>query len=197
MQAIQYDRYYWQNDRVRLRAMRAEDWEAHYLSRYDSPARVLLQYEQELPPTESEARQFAEQYADFNPQSGRLMFVIENLEGEAVGSFNLNSIDERNGTFHIGMQIGREHRGQGYGTAAMRILLAYAFFERRLNKFHVHCLETNAASIAMMKKLGCVQEGMQREEVYTGGRYLDIVLFGLTKADFITNERELYGKTYG
>ncbi|MFK7697763.1 GNAT family N-acetyltransferase [Paenibacillus sp. HJGM_3] len=64
------------------------------------------------------------------------MFTIESLDGENVGGINLNSIDERNGTFSIGIRIDRDHRGKGYGTRAVHILLRFAFFERRLNKFN-------------------------------------------------------------
>lgn len=64
------------------------------------------------------------------------MFTIETFDGTNVGSANINSIDEKNGTFSIGMQIGMAFRGKGYGTTAMKILLDYAFNERRLNKFN-------------------------------------------------------------
>ena len=106
------------------------------------------------------------------------MFTIETLDGQAVGALNLSSIDERNGTFHVGMQIDVGQRSKGYGTAAMRILLGYAFFERRLNKFNCFILEGNVACATMLKKLGCVQEGVRRQMIYTNGRYMDEILFG-------------------
>ncbi|WP_256721809.1 GNAT family N-acetyltransferase [Paenibacillus odorifer] len=62
------------------------------------------------------------------------MFTIENLNGEYVGGVNLNSIDEKNGTFSIGVQVDRDHRGKGYGTRAINILLKYAFLELRLKQ---------------------------------------------------------------
>lgn len=193
MKEIRYNTYYWQDGLVRLRAMKPEDWEDAYYNQFDSEARLLLQYEIELPPTVAECRSKTEKFADFNRHEGRLMFSVENLQGELVGGLNISTMDERNGTFHIGIQIGRDYRGKGYGTAAMRILLRYGFLERRLNKFHVSCLDTNVASITMMKKLGCVQEGIQRQEVYTGGRYHDIVLFGLTKDEFMASEKRAGG----
>ena len=189
MQPICYDNYYWQNDLVRLRAIRTEDWERAYYNLFDSAARRLLQSEIELPPVPETVQQANQKWVAFDPGSGRLMFTIETLDGTAVGAFNLNSIDERNGTFHIGMQIDVGQRGKGYGTAAMRILLRYAFCERRLNKYNCYCLEGNAASMAMLKKLGCKQEGVQRQSTYTDGRYLDHILFGLTKEDFLANEK--------
>ncbi len=117
------------------------------------------------------------------------MFTIENLNGESIGGINLNSIDERNGTFSIGIVIEKPYRGKGYGTKAMKILLKYAFFERRLNKFNDSVLEGNEGSAKMMKKLGCVQEGVRRQAVYINGQYLDFILFGLTKDEFIEKQK--------
>lgn len=112
------------------------------------------------------------------------MFTIENLNGENVGGINLNSINERNGTFSIGIQIDRDHRSKGYGTRAVHILLKYAFFERRLNKFNDYVLEGNVASATMLRKVGCIQEGGRRQVFYTNGQYLNTILFGLTKEEY-------------
>lgn len=189
MKQINYQNYFWQNELVRLRAIQANDWEAHYYNRFDTPARRLLDYEVELPPTIVEANDVIEKFINFKPGTGRLMFTIENLDGENVGALNLNSIDEKNGTFSIGMQIDRDHRGKGYGTAAMRILLRYAFFERRLNKYYGSVLEGNIASATMLKKLGCIEEGRRRQMVYTDGKYHDEILFGLTRDEFELSEK--------
>ncbi|GIP37882.1 SPBc2 prophage-derived uncharacterized N-acetyltransferase YokL [Paenibacillus sp. J31TS4] len=183
MQNIDYSNYFWQDEVIRLRAIQPEDWENHYRNRFDTPARRLLEYAVELPPTISEAKAFAERFSEFS--SNRLMFTIENLNGENVGGVNLNSIDERNGTFSIGIQIDRNYRGNGYGTRAIHILLKYAFFERRLNKFNNSVLEGNVASAAMLRKVGCVQEGVRRQVVYTNGRYYNSILYGLTKDEYV------------
>lgn len=187
---MDYSNYYWQNELVRLRAMLPEDWNLHYEDLYDSTARRRLQYEIELPPTELHNKQDTELFSNFDPKSGRLMFIIETLDGKPIGAFNLNSINERNGTFSIGMQITGTERSKGYGTAAMRILLDYAFNERRLNKYYGSVIEDNIASATMLKKLGCVQEGIRRQHIFTSGRYYDVVLYGLTKNEF----NQLYRK---
>lgn len=189
MKKINYDNYYWQNELVRLRSFEEEDWEGHYFNRYDTPARRLLNYEVELPPTIEEAKNMIEHFIHFKPGTGRLMFTIENLEGENVGGINLNSIDEKNGTFSIGMQIDRDHRGKGYGTAAMSILLDYAFFERRLNKYYGSVIEGNVGSSRMLGKFGCNEEGRRSQMVYTDGEYHDEILFGITKLEYQKRNR--------
>ncbi|NUU79771.1 GNAT family N-acetyltransferase [Paenibacillus xylanilyticus] len=185
MREIDYTDYYWQDKKVRLRAIQEEDWESCYVSDFDTPARILLECAIELPPTMSGAKKFVEGNANFSSTNGRIMFTIENLDGDSVGGINLNSIDERNGTFSIGIVIDKEYRGMGYGTSAMKILLKYAFLERRLHKFNDYVLEGNEGSAKMMRKLGCVQEGVRRQVVYINGKHLDFILFGLTKDEFI------------
>lgn len=189
MRKINYDNYFWQEKNVRLRAVQPKDGEAHYYNRFDTPGRLLVNYEVELPPTQKEADEFVDKFKDFEPSTRRIMFTIENLDGVNVGGLNLNSIDERNGTFSIGIQMDRDHRGRGYGTNAMHVLLKYAFLERRLNKFNVSVLDGNIASATMMRNLGCEEEGIRRQMVYTNGHYVDEILFGLTKDEFLTKNK--------
>lgn len=188
MKPISYDNYFWQNEKVRFRAWKEEDWETAFPSYFNSRARFFLEEEMELPPVEEAVREESRKYADFNPDSGRIMFAVESLEGETVGGINLNSIDERQGTFGIGIQIGVEHRGKGYGIAAMRLLMKYAFMERRLHKYNGGCVAGNEASEAMHRKLGCKEEGVRRQVFYSEGKYHDHLLFGLTGDEFIGQE---------
>jgi RimJ/RimL family protein N-acetyltransferase len=193
MREIDFSNYFWQDEAVRLRSIQAEDWEGHFINRFDTPARRFLECTVELPPTLTEAIKFTETYAGFSFDHRRLVFTIENFNGENVGGINLNSIDDKNGTFSIGIEVDRDHRGKGYGTRAVKILLKYAFFERRLHKFNEHVLEGNEASSKMMQKLGCTQEGLRRQAIYTNGQYLDLIMFGMTKDEFIEKLKEDIG----
>lgn len=186
-----YSRYYWQNDLVRLRPWKKKDGIKHYEDEFDSVARRKLQYELELPPV-YDAVDSDEEEQIYNSDNGRFSFTIETLEGNYVGSFNLSGLDERNGTFGIGMQITRDERGKGYGTSAMKILLDYAFNERRLNKFNVTVIDSNVASATMLKKLGCVQEGTRRQVIYMEGKFHDEVFYGLLKDEFNSFHKKSY-----
>lgn len=186
---IDYSNYFWQDDKIRLRAMQPEDWEREYSGQFDTSARRLLLCSTELPPTIDGSKKFVEENADFS-SSKRIMFIIEDFKGNCIGEINLSSIDERNGTFSIGIVVDKESRGMGYAIRAMKILLRYAFFERRLNKFNAYILEGNEASSRMMKKIGCIQEGVRRQMAYINGKYMDFILFGLTKDEFIENHKD-------
>ncbi|MGI5899655.1 MAG: GNAT family N-acetyltransferase [Christensenellales bacterium] len=178
-----YEKYYWQNHKVRLRAMRPEDDDPQrcFIEDLDSQAWAMCHEEMVLPAVKKEV-QTSDSKALMNEKAPA--FSIENLDGDYVGHIHFNYINERHGTFSIGLIIWREHRGKGYGKAAMEILLDYAFKQRRLNKFNGYCLDENTASANMMLSLGCRQEGTVKEEVFMDGRYHDRLLFGLTAGEY-------------
>lgn len=185
MRKIVYDNYYWQNDLVRLRAWSEDDWEWDYYTNFDNSAGRLSDYEIDLPPTVLNSKKFSERIANLSTNNCRTAFAIETLDGIHVGRINILIDDHKNGTFGIGLKIDRDHRGKGYGTSATKLLLKYGFMERRLNKYTVSVLEGNEGSIKMHKKLGCEQEGVLKQNIYTNGRYYDEIYFGLTKDAYL------------
>ncbi|MBU5311348.1 GNAT family N-acetyltransferase [Tissierella carlieri] len=185
MREIVYDNYYWQNDLIRLRAWSADDWNWDYCTNFDSETLRLADCELSLPPTVVASQKFSERIKDFSTANNRTYFAIETLDGTLVGRINILLGDEQHGTFEVATKIDKEYRGKGYGTAAMRIMLKYAFMEKRLNKYCASILEGNLESIAMHEKLGCEQEGVCKQNIYTNGRYHDEILFGLTKEDYL------------
>jgi len=184
---IVYDNYYWQNDLVRLRAWSEDDWEWDYYTNFDTLAARLADYEVDLPPTPLNSKKYSERIANLSTNNCRIAFAIDTLDGIHVGRINILLDDDKNGTFGIGLKIDRDHRGKGYGTNAVKLLLKYGFMERRLNKYSVSVLEGNEGSIKMHKKLGCEQEGVLKQNIYTNGRYYDEIYFGLTKDMYLKN----------
>jgi RimJ/RimL family protein N-acetyltransferase len=187
--ALDYSRYFWQGEKVRLRPLRIEDAEQSFINSLDSPSRQVLQLGIELPTSVELLRSSLEKYVGCKDADGLILFVIENLEGVDVGGISLHSRDQKNGTFSFGMVINREHRRKGYAEDAVQILLRYGFWERRYQKCNSACVHTNEASIELHKKLGFVEEGRRRRQVFFNGEYHDDVLFGLTREEFDAQER--------
>lgn len=171
--------YFWQNEKISLRGKNTMDVKYDLLINEDIGGLSLVHEEMPLPYVIVKSE---DPIASIN--SSVPAFVIETLKGEFIGYIHFNYINERHGTFSVGMIIYKEQRGKGYGSSAMELLLKYAFEERRLNKFSGFCLDTNTTSAAMMKKLGCKQEGIVREEIYINGQYHDRLLFGLTAKEY-------------
>lgn len=173
-----YSRYYFQNDRIRLRLPEPEDMPYLYESYIDSEAMALEMEGITLVGPKNPP-------APVNHVNNACpAFTIETLEGDYVGNIQFNFINERQGTFSLGIFLIREQRGKGYGQDAMAMLLEYGFNERRLHKFEGYCLGENAPSAHMMTSLGCVQEGCVRETIYLHGTYHDRLLFGITEDEW-------------
>lgn len=185
-----YETYYWQNDRVRLRLWEPKDSVEKAKDDLDSDAFTFLNDEVCLP----SPRKAVDMIGDSpEPDPKAPAFSIDNSAGEYVGNIQFNYINERAGTFSIGLLISKPHRGKGYGRAAMGILLDYAFNERRLHKFNGFCLDENAASAHMMEALGCRREGVLREVAFVHGRYHDQYLYGLTEQEYRASGKQRVG----
>lgn len=182
--ALDYSRYFWQGERVRLRPLRLDDAEQSFIDALDSPSRQVLQLGIELPTSVELQRASLERFVGCKEHDGVIVFGIETLEGDSVGGLSLHSCDEKNGLFSFGIIIARAHRGHGYAEEAVRILLKYGFWERRYQKCNSACVATNTGSVALHRKLGFVEEGRRRRDLFFNGAYHDVLLFGLTREEF-------------
>ena len=187
---LDYSHYFWQGEKVRLRPMRMEDAEQRFIDFLDSPSRQFLQLGIELPTSVELQRSALEKYVGCKDVDGVIMFAIENAEGINVGGISLHSREEKNGLFSFGVVISRERRRNGYAEEAVRILLKYGFWERRYPKCNSACAHTNDGSIALHRKLGFVEEGRRRRELFCNGTYYDSLLFGMTREEFDAQGRE-------
>ena len=184
--------YYWQSERIRLRPMHVDDaalWLEEEQS--DSEAVHFLNYGMTLPKSEKDAAEFAERYAEFNNRDERIMFSIETTDRTLVGGINIHSMDLKNGTFETGSRIYRPFRQNGYGFEAKILVLRYAFYELRFQKYNIRCLATNQAMVHHAQRLGCQAEGRIRRHIYTQGQYHDERIFGLTREEFDLLEQRL------
>ena len=176
--------YFWELDGVRLRPYHADDWEKKYAEMLDSDTRRLLMGSIEPPCLPETLRRRYAHPDSFDGDDDRLSLAIESAEGKFAGWISLYAIDRENGTFSLSFGVFPEYRRRGLALTACRMALRYAFWELRLMKCNSACLEDNTASAALHAKLGFLPEGRRRRTVFTGGRYRDQLLFGLTSEEF-------------
>lgn len=189
MEQVNLNNYFWQEGEIRLRAIELEDSETYYINRFDTEGRKQPAHGVELPPTKSEADKFVEESVRMFHEDQGYLFVIENIQGEEVGLAELTSINEKDGVFYAGIQVYRNYRRRGYGSAALKILLKYAFLERRLNRFSACVIGGNTAGAAFLEKLGCLKEGERAEMFYINGEYVSELYYGMLKDEFVNGIR--------
>ena len=76
--------------------------------------------------------------------------------------------------------------GHGYATEAARTILAFAFRELGLHRISAAIGPDNAASIAVVEKLGFTREGVLRDHVHTNGAWRDSVLYSLLAYEWVS-----------
>ena len=92
-----------------------------------------------------------------------------------------------NAFIHIGE---KEYWGKDIATEATELLLEYAFNELNLNKIHGSAAIDNKGSWSVAEKLGFIFEGIERDEFFVDGKYIDSKVYGLTKKDWLDRKRE-------
>ncbi len=114
-------------------------------------------------------------------------FAIEDLEtGKYIGGCSINECNLKSRNCTIGIMIGdKEYWGKGYGSDSLKVLIKFIFEEVNMNKIKLNVFSFNSRAIACYKKVGFVEEGILKKELYRNGKYHDIILMSLFKEDWI------------
>jgi len=179
---IDYSKYFWQNELVRIRRARPDDWKFHDAG-YNSEERFFTDCEQELPTSEDGWKEGWENYIKSRENDNTwICLAIETLDGAYMGGCNIHGIDERNGTF--GIFLGTWAEDKRHAIAALRLMLDYAFNERRLNKCSNYFMDSDTDSMTVYEAVGFQKEGVKRQQVFHQGRYWDEIHYGLLAEEF-------------
>jgi RimJ/RimL family protein N-acetyltransferase len=79
----------------------------------------------------------------------------------------------------LGYAIRADRWGKGYATDACRTMIEFGFTALRLHRISAAIGPDNAASIAVVRKLGMRHEGRLRDHVFTNGEWRDSELFAI------------------
>jgi uncharacterized protein (DUF952 family)/RimJ/RimL family protein N-acetyltransferase len=114
------------------------------------------------------------------------MFTIfERASQQPVGSIDIRP-HENYVRGDIGLWIGKPYHGKGYGTQAVRRVLAYGFGPLGMQKIESEVFLGNWASRRIFEKNGFRLEGTRRCSVLKRGRILDEWNLGITRDDYFS-----------
>jgi RimJ/RimL family protein N-acetyltransferase len=116
----------------------------------------------------------------------RLILAIEDrIDGMLVGFVYLNNIDWFARNAELGILIGeRSRHGKGLGKDALALVTDYAFETLNLNKLYLRVVAFNRRALRLYRSFGFIEEGIQREQTFSGGRCHNVVLMGLLRREF-------------
>jgi len=107
-------------------------------------------------------------------------------DDELIGRCSLKDLNLIVGRGEATILIGEaRHRGQGYGTEAMRLLCEVGFDMLELHTIFLTVLDCNPAAIASYRKVGFQDAGRLREASCRDGQRIDILYMDLLRGELV------------
>jgi RimJ/RimL family protein N-acetyltransferase len=117
-----------------------------------------------------------------------LVWMIETVEGRAVGHVGLLQVDAHHKRAELAISIGeKDCWSRGYGTDAIRAVLRHGFEALGLRRIDLHTDADNARGIRCYEKCGFVREGVMREHRLRYGKPLDMVLMAVLRDEWVVS----------
>ena len=172
-----------QGPRLRLSAVQEADYEALARWHQDTAFLRLLDARPAMPPTPKMIR---EEIEDLQKSQRSFAFSVRLLDSDAlIGYAEIDGILWAHRVGGLGLGIDDPaYRGQGYGTEAAGLALAFAFRELNLHRITATVFSYNQASLRMCEKLGFTREGVFREFLERDGQRHDMILLGLLRREW-------------
>lgn len=96
-----------------------------------------------------------------------------------VGIFKVTGIDWQSGSAHVGWDIYKMHRGDGWGKKIVKAGVDFCFDVLNLYRLQAEILQENQRSLACAEAAGFRKEGVQRCAVLRNRKRFDSLVYGI------------------
>jgi len=168
---------------VRLRAIEREDLpRLHEL--FDDDLELIARAE-DTPPRPVSLAELEQRFDERLEEADRsvMRFAIE-VDGELIGECELHFIDHYRATCQLGVVLGREYWGKGFGQDAVRALVGFAFRDLNMRKVGLEVLADDERAVGAYRSAGFVEEGRLREHSWFEGAYHDALVMGILREEW-------------
>jgi [ribosomal protein S5]-alanine N-acetyltransferase len=98
-----------------------------------------------------------------------------------IGMVFFHSLSRHHRRAELAFNLGRDSWGRGYATEAARAAVGFGFARLSLNRIEATCMPANAASRAVLLKIGMSSEGTMRQSRRRHDGFHDMELFGIVR----------------
>jgi RimJ/RimL family protein N-acetyltransferase len=112
--------------------------------------------------------------------------IVLAAERQAIGWVSLRVGDHARGTAELAYSILAAYRMAGYATEAALAVVAFAFERGDARVLEACCVPANAGSRRLLARIGFEEMRVQRNGAIVRGRPVDIVIFELTRARWLS-----------
>jgi len=182
------DEYILEDDRVKLRPIKLEDWE--HFKNLPTHSPEIWQYSLVAIQNQEDLKKYFESAVETrNAGTAYAFIVLDKLTASFVGCTRFYDIQLQFQTTQLGYTwYDKSVWGSGINLHCKYLLLQFAFEQLGFERVEFRADNDNKRSIAAMQKIGCTIEGVLRNHLPkpNGGRRDSIVL-SILKKDWLDN----------
>ncbi|MDF1799848.1 MAG: GNAT family protein [Planctomycetota bacterium] len=130
-----------------------------------------------------------QELAALTTRDARLQLAIRSRgRGTLVGDLGLHVVGAGASQVEVGFTIAPEHQGRGLGTEAVRGLLGHLFEDLGKHRVLASVDPGNAASLALLRRLGLRLEAHHIASYHFRGRWVDDLVFAMLRSEWLGGE---------
>jgi RimJ/RimL family protein N-acetyltransferase len=161
------------NERIVLRAWAQDDLDALGKLRNDLTLQEMLMSQ----PRPNSADRVRDWLTDKSQRDDGIFFVIADRDSDRVlGYVQVLNMNTMHGTGELGICIGPDSQGSGYGSSALELLEDYLQRVLNVRKLLLHVLADNEGAVKFYLKLGFDEVGRMKAHFLNNGEYRDVVI---------------------
>jgi [ribosomal protein S5]-alanine N-acetyltransferase len=128
------------------------------------------------------------EYVNNSNSGDRVVWAICHVTDGHIGNISLQEISIVNQTAEFAIILGdKRHWGKGVGLLAGKKLLEHGFNKLNLERIHCGTAATNEGMKKLANAIGMVLEGTRRQHLYLEGARIDMLEYGILRAEFMKN----------
>jgi RimJ/RimL family protein N-acetyltransferase len=182
--------YILENERVLLRPLQEKDFE--HLLPFAMQEQDLWQYSLVQAIGADGLKNYIQAALQAKENKTEYPFIVfDKVKNTYAGSTRFYDIQLQNSSTQLGFTwYGKSFQGSGLNNHCKYLLLEFAFEKIGFERVEFRADNDNARSIAAMKKIGCVQEGILRSNGYrANGQRRDSIVLSILKHEWIQSKK--------
>lgn len=151
----------------------------HYLNNLEQSKYM---YAVPFPYTKEDAKRYFK-YLEYTKEDETVyeLGIFNNENGTFIGVISLSNIDFDCQNAEIGYWLVKDFWKKGYAKEAAELVIEYAFNKLDLYRIYAMLEKDNAASLALLNRLGFEVEGLMKKSVKNKGKFVDRYICGLLR----------------
>lgn len=128
-------------------------------------------------------------YRRYVESKERIEYIIVKKEDDKeIGTIGFSNIDYQNQKAEYGIMLGElDEWGKGYAKEASIQIIDFGFKQLNLQKVHLRVFEDNKIAVNLYRKLGFLEEGFLRKDIFKDGEFKDVLIMSILRNEWNTD----------